>query len=429
MFGFIYRTYIEIFRRFPVLVRIGAVALLAEILFASVNNYALPFYVLDDLRQPGRVLGLLISTFLIVEMLLKLPFGHLSDRCGRRILAALGLGLCVVTPAVICLVPLDVFLLAPGLVLMVLLPLRALDGVGAAALWPPLFAAVPDHVPERHRGVAMSILNVSYLAGLAIGPSLGGVAMKLFAAEGARAEWVGKAPFLLAAAAALAGALVARTLPRGAEYAQPAAAPGASFAPRGRAPLGSVMFVTFGEMFAVATLAPYLAPYVREVTQLGKSDVGFLLLLLFVPAALLGVPIGHLTDRWPKHRVAQGAFLATALGLWGVPACHSLGPLLAVGVLVTIGFLFGLPAWMGLIADLAPAGKSGRVMGMMATAQGLGAFLGPLLGGHLWDLDVRYPWYAAAAVLTVAALAAVCCVRTAPAGGAPTSAEGEPPLA
>jgi len=423
MFRFLHRTYVAIFRRYPVLGRMAAVVVLGEVLFASVNNYALSFYVLDDLRQSGRTLGLLVSTFLIVEMVLKLPFGHLSDRYGRRLFASGGLALCVVTPVVICAVPTEVFILAPALIYLVLMPLRALDGVGAAALWPPLFAAVPDNVPSEERGVAMSVINTSYFAGIALGPTLAGLAMKLWVAQGASGEWVGKAPFALAAAAALSAALVARTLPesRGRE-SRASGREGTPLPPAGV--VGLVMGITFAEMFAVATLSPYLAPYVREITGIAKDNVGFLLLLLFIPAGLLGIPIGHLTDRWPKRRVVQGAFWIAALGLWVVPACGSVVPLLLVGVVVTVGFLFGLPAWLALITDLAPAGRSGRMMGLMATAQGLGAFLGPLAGGHLWDMNIHFPWYASAGALTLSAMTALAFLPGARGGGSGAQVAG-----
>ncbi len=131
-FRFLHRIYVAVFRQYPVLGPMAVVAIVAEILFAS---------------------G--------------------------------GLALCVITPTVICTVPLDVFLATPVLILLVLVPLRALDGVGAAALWPPLFAGVPDHVPREQRGVAMNVVNTSYLAGLALGPALAGVAMKVWRAQGA----------------------------------------------------------------------------------------------------------------------------------------------------------------------------------------------------------------------------------------------------
>jgi len=418
MLRLLHDSYVAVFRRYPVLGRMALVALLAEILFACVNSYALPFYVRDDLHQSGATLGLLASIFLVVEMVLKMPFGHLSDRHGRRLFASAGLFLLVVSPTVIFALPSDLLLAAPAMIFVVLAPLRALDGVGAAALWPPLFAAVPDNVPREQHGVAMSVVNTAYMAGLALGPTLGGLSMHVAEWMGAPDRWISKAPFAMAAAGALAAALIARTLPeeprsRGVEESRSRTLE-RGIETSAKIPvriIGPMMLISFAEMFAVGMLAPFMALYINEITGIAKSNVGPLLLVLFVPAGVLGIPIGHLVDRWPRHRVVQAAFWTAAVGMALVPACESAIPLVLVGVVVTMGFMFALPAWLALVADLAPEGQSGRVIGTMATAQGAGAFMGPLLGAHLWDINIRYPWFAAAVMLAMAGVIAVCCLR------------------
>ena len=100
----------------------------------------------------------------------------------------------------------------------------------------------------------------------------------------------------------------------------------------------------------------------RRVEEAGASGV---LLLLFVPAGILGIPVGHMIDRWPRNRVVQAGMATAAAGLWLVPVCRSVVALLAVGMVVMLGFLFGLPAWLALVADLAPEGRRGRMMGIM----------------------------------------------------------------
>jgi DHA1 family multidrug resistance protein-like MFS transporter len=420
MLDALHRTYLAIFRRYPVLSRMALMVVLGEIVQSSVNNFALPFYVLDDLQEPGRVLGALISTFLIAEMLLKLPFGHLSDRHGRRRFVVMGISCSAATSLAICLVPTQAFLAFPVLAYVVLVPLRALDGAGAASLWPPLFASVPDHIPSRERGVAMSVMNTAYLAGLASGPAAAGAAMGLWKVlaraglEPALPHWEGKAPFAMAVLAAATGAVVAGGLPRGPagagrESARPAA--NAAWPPPGV--VAVIMLITLSEMFATGTLAPYLAPYLQRAAGIPRESVGFLLVALFIPAGLLGLPLGHLADRWPKRRVVQAALGIAAAGLWGVPCCRALPPLIFFGIVVMLGFMLGLPAWLALISDLAPPGRAGRVMGLMATAQGLGAFLGPLAGGYLWDANIRYPFFAAATLLTLSALIALLFIRLA----------------
>ncbi len=455
MLDVLHRIYGTVFRRYPVLGRMAVVVLLGEIVFATVNNYALSFYVVDDLGRSASVVGILVSTFLVAEMLLKLPFGHLSDRYGRRHFATYGLAVCAVAPVAVCAIPAQVFAISPALVYLVLMPLRALDGAGSAALWPPLFAAVPDHVPTRERAAAMSVMNTAYMAGLALGPALAGVARKVAYAARGPGPWVGKAPFAMVAAAAAIGALVASRLPA---FATPArlpgqgpgalagdlAFPGVAAPCQGGSPpvagsggqsrflLGSVrlvaavIIITLSEMFATSTIAPYLALYVREVTGMDPSDIPLLLLLLFVPAGLLGIPIGHLCDRLPRRRVVQGALVVTAAGLWLVPACRSMWALLVVGMVVVIGFLFGLPSWLALITDLAPGGGEGKTMGLMATAQGVGAFLGPVAGGLIWRFSIRGPFYLSAGMVTCAAVTALLFIPEVMAGGAAPHAEAQP---
>ena len=417
------RTYIAVFRRYPMLFRMALVVVLAEVMFAVVNNYALSFYVLRDLGLPGRVLGIVISTFLITEMLLKFPAGHLSDRYGRRHFATLGLAVCVGTPLAVCGLPTAALALSPALLYAVLLPLRVVDGAGSAAVWPPLFASVPDHVPREERGIAMSVMNTAYIVGLGLGPALAGMAMKVVRVAG-HPHWAGKAPFALAAVFALAGAAVAWTLPAQRTHEEDEEGGSSSALPPLRV-IGVVIAVTFSNMFAIATLGPYLAPYLSQIGHIDPSDVGLLMLLLVLPAAALGMPIGHLTDRWEKRRVVQASLCVTALGLWIVPLAPSLLLMGLSSLLVLFGFMFGLPAWLALIADLAPQGGSGKVMGMMATAQGAGAALGPYVGGMMWDRDPSHQhlFFLAAGMLTVSSFIALAFIRRPPTAARPVEAE------
>jgi len=406
MLDLLQRAYLSVFRRYPLLGRLALLVVLGEVVQSSVNNFSLPFYVLDDLHQPGRVLGKLISTFLVAEMLLKLPFGHLSDHHGRRRYLMLGVMMSAATAAAICIIPTATFIALPMLIYLVLMPMRAIDGAGAASLWPPLFAAVPDNVPSAERGVAMSVMNTGYMAGIALGPALAGAAMSLWKMQGYRPDLDGKAPFFMVLLAAVVGLIVASKFVETKTYDSHAASPALGEWPRGRI-VAIIVIITLGETFATATLAPYLAPFVQRVVGIPRQHIGFLLLAFFLPAGLLGMPLGHIGDRWPKRRVVQVALCIAAAGLWLVARAGSIHALALGGTVVALGFMLGVPSWLALIADLAPKGRAGRVMGLMATAQGAGAFIGPLAGGYLWDINIRYPFYVASALLTLSALVAL----------------------
>jgi MFS family permease len=393
-------AYVEIFHHYPLLGWIAGVALLGQIAVASINSFSLSFYVLDDLKQPGHVLGFLTSSFIVVETALKLPFGHLSDRYGRRSFVVLGSLAVVVMPVVILLVSNQVIIALPMTIYLVFVPLRMLGGAGSAAVWPPLFAAVPDLVPKEQRGTGMAVINSGYIAGLALGPALAGITTHLW-----QRQLHHKAPFAMAAIAAVLAAIVARRLP--AKATVRAASRQQSLRSVGLSVIAVIIVITSAEMFATATLAPYLAPFVHLATGMSRVESGLFLLMIGIPAAVLGVPIGRLVDRLPKRRVRQISLAVTAAGMWVVPFGRSAAVLTIAGLVVVLGFLFGLPAWLALISDLAPKGQAGRMMGILATAEGVGSSFGPLAGGYLWEISIRHPFYASACTLTLAALVAV----------------------
>ena len=308
--------FVSVFRDYPVLISVSLVAIWGQMSVASVNNFALSFYVLDDLAQPGRVLGYLTSAFLLTETLQKLPFGRLSDRWGRRPFIVAGLTAQLALPLVVVAVPPIAFVAAPVLIYVLLIPLRLIGGAASAAVWPPAFAIVPDEVPRRSRGAGMAVLNSTYSLGIAAGPALGGAVSQL-AWRAGRFEWVERAPFALAVFAGLVAITAARFLP--------AQAPGEAGRRRGRSVLpparilAIIAAIAFVELFATSSLAPYLAPYMVGVTGITRPQAGYFLLLLGVPVALLGIPLGRLADVWPRCQVRQLALWISALGMWECP--------------------------------------------------------------------------------------------------------------
>ena len=184
--------------------------------YAVVNALALPMFVSKTLHATLS-LGWIYGSFMLAEALFKGPMGAISDRVGRR--------------AILVLAPLGSASAAFALTL-VRAPLssaelhymegvRCLDGIAAAALWTTMYAAMADQVPEERRASAMSTLTVSYLAGVAVGPALGGWAYK---------EISVRAPFYLVAALFLfAGSLIELLSRRG-------LVAGACWAPFQRAP-------------------------------------------------------------------------------------------------------------------------------------------------------------------------------------------------
>src|SRR5436190_19790148 len=153
------------------LIAIAVVAGLAELAYAVMNISAMPVYLKFSMHYGDFVIGLIGISFLFFEGVMKGPFGVLGDHIGRKWLIIIGPIISVFTALLTMLVPPDhAWMFAC---------LRVLDGLGAAALWPSALAMIADVIPERTRAQAMSLFNVTYLIGIALGPLIGGISNDL----------------------------------------------------------------------------------------------------------------------------------------------------------------------------------------------------------------------------------------------------------
>ena len=113
--------------RYPVLLVLGLVTLVVQISYSGINNVTLPKFI-PHLGVPamleGRITGAVISTFLLAETFLRIPFGWLSDRYGRGKM---------IVGAMLLTAP-SFWLTGMVSSYLWLFPLRAWDGMMAAAL-------------------------------------------------------------------------------------------------------------------------------------------------------------------------------------------------------------------------------------------------------------------------------------------------------
>jgi DHA1 family multidrug resistance protein-like MFS transporter len=403
------QTYLAVFRRYPLLVPLALITACGELVYAGINNFSIPLLLEHQGRTlgvPGGKLGLVVgtvtSTFLVSETLLRIPFGWLSDRWGRARMIALG-------PLVGCVSPALIAHLGHYLWIF---PLRVLDGLGAAALWPSLFALVGDRVERAWRATAMSVMNMIYVAAVALGPALAGLVIRLTGSY--RAPFYGASALLLVAG--LVGLFWLGRVPAlGRDGGSPEAEPEAhAHRPVGRSTVALMLLITFSQSFAIIMLSPFLVLYGSRVLGLTETRLGLLFIGPAVGVALLSIPFGRLADRWSKQSAVKVALVLAALTMWLLPQTVRLPVLILIATLFALAYALGTPAWFAIMSEIAPERARGKVFGGFGTAQGLGAVAGPIVGGYLWEIDRHYPFYASAAVLTLAALLAVACLRTHP---------------
>lgn len=389
---------------------LAIVSAVAECAYAAVNTLALPFFLHDELKIVAEI-GVVGSTFLIVEALCKNPMGALSDRVGRRLILAIAPLVSALTALGIYCVPGPVtgerifgFILNPWF--FALLALRAIDGLAAAAIWPTMFATMADLVDDDRRTSAMSVLTVSYMAGLGLGPALGGMATEFLGSK--------RAPFLVVSVCfLLAGIAAAVLVPRTRRHSYKELAatrdPSAAETPFHWTDLlhsfrtvplmllmAFIIFLGIGLLFFVTPL------YARAKFGLTEYQLGQ---LFPVPAIIIGLcalPLGKLGDRWGRaNSVHLGLGVAVA-AMWGIVLSRESEWFLVAGAtFLGLGFVIGLPAWLASVADRAGEARRAEVIGAVGTAEGIGAFLGGLLGPKLFHWHFEAPVITSAAFLTL----------------------------
>ncbi|GIV19903.1 MAG: multidrug resistance protein 2 [Armatimonadota bacterium] len=354
------------------LLALVALAGVAELAYAVVNFSAMPPYLRFELGL-GAWVGAVGAAFLLAETALKSPLGLLSDRFGRKRLLLVGPIISAFTA------PLTVLVHHP----LGLLLLRALDGVGAAALWPTIFAAVADVVEGKDRSTAMSLLNVTYLIGVAMGPLLGGVVNDL---TGSRAAsfYLASVLFVLATVVCLLG--VPARFPRHAEHHSDPHPPHISLREMWQSAkmVPDTLLLGFISFFGIGMVMLLVKLYAMEVLHLSESGYGLLLLPPAVVFALASVPAGRVGDLWGRERAMRLGVGLAMVGMWFIPFVHSYWVLLVCGCVVGLGYILAIPAWMALVSEIG-GNRRGAVMGAVFTAQGVGAMLGAPLGAYLYD--------------------------------------------
>ena len=407
VFARLERAYVALFREYPPLLRLALVTGASQMAFALLNVYALPVYLIRDLGVSGQEVGAVSATFLLSETALKFPLGRLSDRLGRKPLIVLGPLATFLNPAV--------FVSLPVRWWRVVFPLRVVDGAGAAALWPPLFAMVGDLVKEKSRAAAMSVMNGVYVGAIGLAAAAGSLVAHVTGSN--------RSPFYLATVLLFVSAVTAYVgLPKeqrskvaaeeGAEAAAMGVVGGDPESPGGAwYPLWLVLLITLLMTLGVLMLASFLVVYVQ--VDLGLSALQTLELLgaLAVPVLVLGLPLGHAADRWGKSWAVRISLALSAAVMWTVPSCRTWATFGAAAMVLVLSHIMGTPAWLALVSQLAPRERRGGMMSMVATAEGVGAGIGPLVGGRLWDMQHAYIFYGSAALLTAAAAVACCALR------------------
>lgn len=383
--------------------RLTLIALIAEIGYAVLNISAMPVYLKYHRHMSESVIGLVLVAFLLSEAVFKGPMGHLADKFGRKRLIVIG-------PAISIFTSLATLALPTGegvSEVIILIMLRAMDGVGAAMLWPAAFALMGDTVKEEQRQESMSLLNMCYLVGIALALPIGGIANDLFRSRAASLWLAG----ILFASVALTAY---RVLPSGKSHRQKNSAITSGepdmdlkdvVKSAKRIPsyllLATVIFMGIGFPMAIIKL------FAEEQYGLSESAFGLLALPAALAMAAFNVPMSRYGEKLGRARAVHFGIGLCAAGLslialgGFVPLLRSAVVLGAGALPVGIGFLIAIPAWYASVSELDPRRRAANI-GAVMTAQGVGAIIGMPIGSMFYDKIGPYAPFVGCAACVIA---------------------------
>jgi MFS transporter, DHA1 family, multidrug resistance protein len=379
--------------RKPAVYRLLIIALLAEIAYGVMNLSTMPVYLQatepnkQALFPNGRgfgasLIGLVLVAFLLSEAIFKGPMGHLADRVGPKRLMVLGPSLSIGTSLLSLVVPHN----GGWFEVLCFVLLRAIDGLGAAMLWPAAFSAMGDAVDDKERQQAMSLLNLCYMLGIALALPIGGIANDL-----AGVKWAG---LILSAVLFITVTLGTWKLVSGEHHSQGAQEPHGEF--KISEFIESCRQIPTFLLIAIVTFAgigfPMAIFKLFPIQQFGMSEtqIGFLIFPGAIAMGIASVPMSKFGEKIGRARAVHLGMGLCTVGL-ALIAVGAFAPIfrspwfLAIGGLpVGIGFLLAIPAWMASVSDIDPK-KRGANLGAVMTAQGLGAIIGAPIGSWMYD--------------------------------------------
>lgn len=327
-------------------------------------------YGMDLQGSTPALIGLAIGAYGLTQAFLQIPFGILSDRIGRRPVIYAGL-LIFAAGSVLAANADSIWGVIGG---------RVLQGAGAISA--AVMALLSDLTREQHRTKAMAMIGMSIGLSFAVAMVIGPLLTRAFGLSGL---------FWVTAAMALLGILIVAVLvPRSVGVLQHRESGVARQALLPTLRHADLLRLDLGILVLHAILmASFVALPLALVEQGGlpKEEHWW----VYLTALLIGffgmLPfIIYAEKKRQMKRVLLGAvavLLACELFFWVFG--HSLRALVLGTVVFFTAFNLLEASLPSLISKVAPAGGKGTAMGVYSTSQFLGAALGGILGGWLYQ--------------------------------------------
>ncbi|MFL5629498.1 MAG: MFS transporter [Ktedonobacteraceae bacterium] len=327
-----------------------------------------------EIGASSAEIGLMTASFLLAGFLASPAIGWLTDRFGYK--NVLWVGLMLHALLMLAYIPVQDPVLLIGL--------RAIEGIASVSVLPPTRAMMNTLAPKARQGEALGLLSAAQTVGILIGPALGAL---LASQTGYILSFViASAPLILAA---LVTILFLPSL--GKQKDAPSETNAAIFSGQFTRPLlltytlQATLMLTNGVVMAVWSL--YMLDHGASLPLIGLSYTTFALPIIFI------APLsGRLSDRFGRY----WPFLL-GLSLTGIVFCIYSLPLSAWAIVfISMGegavTSIARSSLDGLLADVMPSQMKGKVQANYGAAGLIGNLIGATVAGLLYGITPGLPF-------------------------------------
>jgi MFS transporter, DHA1 family, tetracycline resistance protein len=352
----------------------------------------LPFYA-EHFGASAFLVGLLATSFSLMQFLFAPFWGRLSDRIGRRPVILIGLLGSAVSYAL--------FALATSLPLLFIA--RSLAGIAGANI-ATAQAFIADSTTPDNRARGMGLIGAAFGLGFIFGPAIGGFL----------SHWGYATPAWFASGLSLVNFCAALVLlpesrrPGEIHDARPGRLQVFKRALT-RPHLPMVLVVYFLVLVAFSAFEATFALYAERRFGFTSVTIGYMFAWIGVVLAVVqGMLVGKVVPRVGERRLVPAAILLIGVSLALIAASGSV-PMLALSAgTLAIGMGFNSPSMLSAISQLADPRDHGSTLGLSQSLGSLARIVGPMWGGWVFDaFGIRVPMVAAAVLMLAACVLSI----------------------
>jgi len=377
-----------------------ALAVLFLTIFLDLMGFGLIIPILPTyaktLGATDALVGLLGTSFSIMQFLFASFWGGLSDRYGRRPIMLISISIMIIA----------YILFANATVLWLLFATRLLKGFGAANL-SVAQAYISDVVPKEDRTKAFGIIGAAFGLGFIFGPSIGGVLNEYYGVQG-----VGYFAAMLGGLnLVLAYFFLHETLQEKSTSVELFPNPFKDILRfRSISEVNALFTINFVYILGFSMMQITSTLLWAEHFGLSEMHIGYTFAYIGLLAVVIqGGLIGYFNTWFGERNLLILGTVLVALGLFSmpfVPTDQFYFELVSL-TLLSFGNALLTPTVSSLLTTFAPEGAQGKILGTNQSVGSLARVVGPAIGGLVYGWHYTYPYVLSGTITLVVSVLAL----------------------